>query len=96
MVSAANIVAAVLSLSLWTVFAAASKDELVPGTLLPGLWVYSCRFLNSTALQLMNVFFSRTLFLAWSEWNKAAGLLTDPTEQECLAYLRKYAPPADR
>ena len=51
MVSAANIVAAVFSLSLWTVFAAASKDELVPGTLLPGLWVYSCRFLNSTALQ---------------------------------------------
>jgi len=32
----------------------------------------------------------------WSEWNKAAGLMTDPTEQECLAYLRKYAPPTDR
>eukprot|EP00729_Bicosta_minor_P023293 gene23293-10906_t len=32
----------------------------------------------------------------WSEWDKAAGLLADPTEQECLAYLRKYAPLPDR
>jgi len=36
----------------------------------------------------------------WSEWDKAAAMTVttydDPTEQECLAYLRKYAPPADR